>query len=201
MSDINELSPERIGCITASRIADVMAGGKGLTRAAYAAELAMERYSGIPCGNDFSSAAMDHGNAHEAEARMQYELRNGVMVEGNGKSFIPHPFIPRSGCSPDGMIGDDGLVEIKCPQPRTFIEYYLEREIPTKYRWQMLWQVCCTRRSWNDFVPYHPNVPDLALQIRLTPTSQEITDLERNVRMFDAEVQLLVDKIIALRGK
>ena len=201
MSDINELDPARIGCITASRIAGMLAKGKGVTRGNYCAELAASRLTGKPHRDSFTSDAITHGNEFEAMARTQYELRNGVMVEGTGKEFTPHPFVERSGASLDGMVGDDGVFEAKCPNTATFLEYKLTGEIPQKYRWQMLWQLACTRRMWADFVAFDPDLPeaDGYLQIRYTPTAQEIADLEREVRMFDCEVELLVQKIISMR--
>jgi predicted phage-related endonuclease len=198
---MSDLDPKRIGCITASRIAGMLAKGKGVTRGNYAAELAASRLTGKPHRDSFTSAALEHGTEFEAMARMQYELRNGVMVEGTGSEFILHPFIERSGASPDGLIGDDGVWEAKCPNTATFIEYKLSGEIPQKYKLQMLWQLACTRRKWADFVAFDPDLPeeDGYLQIRFTPTAQEIADLEREVRAFDAEVELLIQTIISKR--
>lgn len=200
---MSDLDPARIGCITASRIAGMLAKGKGVTRGNYAAELAASRLTGKPHRDSFTSASMEHGNGFEAMARMQYELLNGVMVEGTGKEFILHPFVERSGASPDGLVGDDGIFEAKCPNTMTFLEYKLSGEIPTKYKLQMLWQIACTRRKWADFVSYDPDLPedDGFFQVRYAPSQKDITDLEYEVRAFDAEVNLLVEKIIALREK
>lgn len=194
---------QRCGKITASRISEMLASGKGVTRANYAAELAASRMTGKPHRSAFSSASMDHGNEFEAIARIQYELRNGVMVVGTGKEFTQHPYIHSSGCSCDGEVGEDGLVEIKAPNTKTFVDYVLSGEIPSKYRWQMLWQLCVTRRKWCDFVAYDPDFPgeDSYLQIRFTPTEQEIKDLELEVIKFDLEVEQLIQSIISKRKK
>ena len=191
---MSDLAPERIGCISASRIADMMAGGKGLTRARYAAQLAAERMTGMPHRLNFTTSAMDHGTEFEPVARMKYELRNGVMVEGTGKEFIRHPFIKMAGCSPDGLVGSDGMVEIKNPETHTFIRYLQTGEIPQIYRWQMLMQLACTRRKWNDWVAHDPDLPEEYgyLQVRFEPTAKEITDLEREIRMFDAEIDHII---------
>lgn len=196
-----ELEAARIGNITASRIADVMAGGKGVTRAKYASQLASERMTGKPHRSAFSSASIDHGNDTEAEARIQYELRNGVMVIES--DFVQHPQIARSGASPDGLIGDDGLVEFKCPDSHTFLEYKLKGEIPSKYRWQMLWQCICTGRKWADYSPYDPDFleQDAWVQIRFTPTEEEIKALEFEVIKFDIEVEALIAAIVAKRTR
>jgi hypothetical protein len=200
MSDPTELDPARIGCITASRMSDVLAGGKGITRAKYAAELAAARLTGLAHRNTFTTSEMEHGNEFEPMARMQYELRNGVMVEGTGKTFLPHPFIKNCGCTPDGLVNEDGMTQFKCPSTHVFINYKLVGEVPKIYVPQMTLELACSRRNWNDFVAFEPNLgQDGYFQIRFTPTAQEIADLEKEVRMFDSEVNLLVEKIISLR--
>lgn len=194
---MSELSPDRVGCITASRIDDMMAGGKGITRARYAAQLAAERMTGMPHRFNFITSAMEHGVEFEPVARMKYEIRNGVMVAGTGKEFILHPFIENFGCSPDGLVDDDGMVEIKNPETHTFIQYAVNESIPDNYRWQMLAQLTCTRRKWNDWVAHDPDLPeeDGYLQIRFAPTSEQITNLEREVRFFNAEIDQIIKSI------
>ena len=191
---------QRCGCITASRIADMLAGGKGLTRAKYAAQLAAERMTGKPSRAMFKSAAMHHGTDTEPFARMQYEMRNGVFVIES--DFINHPYIPFSGMSPDGLVNDDGMVEFKCPDTHTFVEYLLSGDIPKNYQQQMMWQLCVSGREWCDFVAYDPDLPeeDGYIQIRYCPTQKEKTELESEVRKFSAEVDALI-KSIKLRRK
>jgi hypothetical protein len=198
---MSDLPQERIGNITASRIKDVLAEGKGISRAKYAAELAVSRMTGKPHRNSFSSASMDHGNEFEPIAATRYELHNGVMIEGSGKEYTPHPQIKRAGCCVDREVNDDGLVEIKCPDIHTFIGYKLSGEIPRIYRLQMTWQIACTRRKWCDFVAYDPDLPeqDGYLQIRFTPTQKEIQDMEFEVIKFDIEVEELIKQIISKR--
>jgi hypothetical protein len=194
---MSDLPNERIGNITASRIKDMLAEGKGVSRAKYAAELAASRMTGKPHRNSFTSAALEHGNEFEVFAATQYELRNGVMLEGDGKIYVPHPTIKRAGCCPDRLVNDDGLVEIKCPDSHTFIGYKLSGEIPRVYRLQMIFQCSCTLRKWNDFVAFDPDLPDEDgyLQIRFTPTEKEIQDMEFEVIKFDLEVEALIEKI------
>jgi len=194
-----ELMAERVGKVTASRIADVLSGGKGITRQKYMAQLAAERMTLKPSRLGFSNKSIDHGNENEPFARMEYEMRNGVIVMES--DFIDHPYIPMAGCSPDGMVNDDGLVEIKCSDTHTFIDFALTRKIPEKYRLQMLWQICCTRRKWCDMFFYEPELPseDNVVQVRYTPSSSDIAELEKNVRAFSNEVDGLIKQIIALR--
>jgi hypothetical protein len=198
---MSDLPQERIGNITASRIKDVLAEGKGISRSKYAAELAASRMTGRPHRNGFTSSALEHGNEFEIVAATQYELRNEVMLEGTGKEYFPHPHIKRAGCCPDRLVNDDGLVEIKCPDSHTFIGYKMSGEIPRIYRLQMIFQCACTQRKWNDFVAFDPDMPeeDGYLQIRFVPTEKEISDMEFEVIKFDLEVEELIKQIIAKR--
>lgn len=190
---------QRCGCITASRISDMLAGGKGLTRAKYAAQLAAERMTCKPSRAMFKSSAMQHGNDTEPFARMQYEMRTGEFVIET--DFIRHPYIPNSGMSPDGLVGKEGLVEFKCPDTHTYIAYLLSGEIPKDYQLQMLWQIAVSGRKWCDFVAYDPDLPeeDGYLQIRYEPKREEITALESEVRKFNTEVDALIKSIIEKR--
>lgn len=194
---MSDLPQERIGNITASRIKDVLAEGKGISRAKYAAELAASRMTGKPHRNSFTSDALEHGHEFEFVAATQYELRNGVMLEGDGKVYVPHPQIKRAGCCPDRFVNDDGLVEIKCPDSHTFIGYKMSGEIPRAYRLQMTFQLAVTRRAWCDFVAFDPDMPEEHgyLQIRFTPTQDEIEKMEFEVIKFDLEVEDLIKKI------
>ncbi|MCR4319718.1 MAG: YqaJ viral recombinase family protein [Candidatus Brocadiaceae bacterium] len=196
-----EIEAARVGNITASRIKDMLAEGKGVTRAKYAAQLASERMTGKPHRSAFGSASIEHGNETEAMARMQYEIRNGVMVIESG--YVPHPHIKHAGCTPDGLVGDDGLVEFKCPDSHTFLTYKLKGEIPRGYRLQMIWQAACTGRKWGDYAPYDPDYleQDAWIQLRLAPTEKEISDMEFEVIKFNLEVESLIEQIIARRTK
>src|SRR5262245_12506754 len=128
-----EWHAERLGKVTASRIADVVAKTKtgwGASRANYMAELVAERLTGIP-QDTYVNVAMQWGLDHEAEARAAYEFRRDVEVIEVG--FVSHPDIAESGASPDGLIGIDGLVEIKCPNTATHIETLLGTPFAEKY--------------------------------------------------------------------
>lgn len=151
-----EWHQDRLGKVTASRIADVMMKSTAAGYLNYRAQLICERLTGQPT-ETFQSAAMLHGTETEPQARALYEMTMGVDVEQVG--FVPHPTLPMSGASPDGLIGGDGLVEIKCPQPATHIKTLSGAAIDRKYLLQMHWQMICTDRDWCDFVSFCPALP------------------------------------------
>lgn len=158
---------ERLGKVTASRIADVMARtktGYGASRANYMADLLVERLNGQPT-EGFTNAAMMWGTEQEPHARAAYEFITLADVEQVG--FIDHPTIAMTGASPDGLVGSDGLVEIKCPNSKTHIEYLESGSIADKYLKQMHWQMICTGRAWCDFVSYDPRITVPEMQIKV----------------------------------
>jgi len=151
---------ERCGKVTASRVADVVAKTKigwGASRANYMAQLIAERLTGT-VADSYSNAAMQHGINTEPDARAAYEFRYDVDVVEVG--FVNHPIIGLTGASPDGLVGEDGLVEIKCPNTATHIDTLLWQKVPAKYITQMQWQMACTERQWCDFVSYDPRMPE-----------------------------------------
>jgi putative phage-type endonuclease len=203
MAEIVQGSPEwhalRLGKVTASRIADLMARTKtgwGASRANYAAELVAERLTGVKV-EGFKNAAMQWGNEVEGEARAAYAWIRDVDV--TEVAFVPHPTIADAGASPDGLVGTHGLVELKCPNTAMHIETLLERSIPGKYQLQMMWQMACTGRDWCDFVSYDPRMPDdMRLFVtRLFRDDAKIAELEREVITFLGEVSETVERLKA----
>ena len=181
----------RLGKVTASKIADVMAAGRGgkpsATRANYRAQLVVERLTGVPT-EGFTNAAMQHGTETEPQARATYTLTTFNAVSEVG--FVPHPTIEMAGASPDGLIGDDGLIEIKCPNSATHIATLRGAAIDDKYLKQMQWQMACTGRDWCDFVSFDPRLPD-EMQIHIRRVQRDpamIVEMETAVRTFLAEV-------------
>lgn len=181
---------QRAGKVTASRVADVIAKTKtgwGASRANYAAQLVAERLTGN-VEPTFTNAAMQWGTDKEPEAREAYEFHAGVFVDQVG--MIDHPKIAMTGASPDGLVGDDGLVEIKCPNTATHIETLLSGKVPAKYVTQMAWQMACTGRAWCDFVSFDPRMPEhirLFVQ-RVDRDDTLIATLEAEVSAFLTEV-------------
>jgi len=189
----------RAGCVTASRIADVMArtkNGPSEKRNAYMRELLAERLTG-QTAEHFVNDAMVWGIENEALARGVYEAKTGAMVEEVG--FILHPTIPRCGASPDGLVGEDGLIEIKCPNTGTHIETLLSGEIDPKYRYQMAWQLECTGRKWCAFVSYDPRIPGAPcyFQTRFIPEPEYLEGIRAEVIKFLAELDELEARVRA----
>lgn len=185
-----EWRKERLGKVTASKIADVVARTKtgwGASRANYAAQLIAERLTGVPT-EGFTNAAMQHGTATEPEARAAYAFLTDSEVAEVG--FVPHSTIPMSGASPDGLVGEDGLIEIKCPNTATHLETLLGAEIDGKYVKQMQWQMACTGRKWCDFVSFDPRLPvELQIKVQRLQRDQALIDsLEKDVADFLAEI-------------
>jgi len=188
----------RLGKVTASRIADVVAKtktGYGASRAAYMAQLICERLTGQRT-EGFTNAAMQWGTDTEPRARAAYELHTGRAVVEVG--FIQLDVLA-AGASPDGLVGDDGLVEIKCPATATHIDYLLSQSVPGKYGLQMQWQMFCTDRKWCDFVSFDPRLPaDLEIWIKRVDRDEAlIADLCIEVGAFLDELD---DKLAKLKG-
>lgn len=188
----------RLGRVTASRVADVIAKtktGYSASRANYAAQLITERLTGVP-SESFTNAAMQWGTEMEPEARAAYEFNRIAMVEQVG--FVLHPVIGDTGASPDGLVDDDGLIEIKCPNTATHIETLRGASVPGKYVTQMQWQMACTGRKWCDFVSYDPRMPE-AMRFfcrRVYRDDAVISELETEVVKFLNEVRAAVDELI-----
>lgn len=192
----------RAGKATASRIADIIAktkSGPSASRQAYAVQLALERITGQR-EEGFTSAAMQRGTELEAEARAAYETERGVLVREIG--FVDHPSIAMSGASPDGMVGSDGLLEIKCPDSKQHLEYLRLQTVPARYKPQVHWQIACTGRAWCDFASYDPRFPEgLQLHIVRVPRDAEyIAELEAEVTTFLDEVAQMVSEIEGMRA-
>jgi putative phage-type endonuclease len=193
----DEWFKSRLGKVTASRIADVVARtrtGYAASRANYMAQLVCERLTGKPA-ESFSNAAMEWGVTQEGPARDAYSAKVGELVTEVG--FISHPTIPMAGASPDGLVGTNGCVEIKCPSTATHIEYLFDREPPQKYFYQMQWQMACTGTEWCDWVSYDPRLPaELQLLVVRIPRDTDcITILEKEVSEFLAELDGKVSKL------
>lgn len=191
-------SPEwhaaRIGKVTASRVADVIAKTKtgwGASRKNYAAELVAERLTGR-AAESYTNAAMQWGLDTEPQARVAYEFLMDATVVQIG--LIDHPVIPMTAASPDGLIGEDGMLEIKCPITATHIETLLTRTIPDKYIVQMQWQMACAGRAWCDYLSYDPRMPeDLQLFVkRVLRNDAHIVELETEVQTFLSEVDATI---------
>lgn len=204
---VDQRSPEwfaaRLGKVTASRVADVIAKtktGYSTSRENYMAQLICERMTNTQA-ESFTNAAMQWGTETEPLARAAYEAAKDVLVDEVG--FIDHPYVQRSGASPDGLIGDDGVLEIKCPNTATHFDTLLKGEMPSKYIPQVQWQMACTNRKWCDFVSFDPRVDDglKLFVVRIQRDSDYIKMLEDEVMKFLRELEIKLNKLNDLKGK
>lgn len=188
----------RCGLITGSRIADVMQEKKGTGYANYLAQLCCERLTGCIV-ETFKNGYMERGNEDEDAARSCYEFVTGNTVDQ--VAFIRHPYIERFGISPDGLINDDGIVEIKRKIPALHIAYILKNRVPPEYVKQMTAQLACTGRKWNEFVSYCPEMPEnmQLFIIRMERDERAIVEMEMAVREFDKSVDDMIVALMALR--
>lgn len=188
---------ERLGKVTASRVHDIIArtkSGYSAARDNYLSQLVVERLTGH-VAESYSNSAMQWGTDQEPFARAAYELYTGSMVEEVG--FIKHPIISDSGASPDGLVGADGLIEIKCPSTATMIETWLDETIPAKYITQMQWQMACTGKTWCDYVCFDPRMPEgLQLYIKTIKRDDEyVAMLEKEVSTFCGVIRSTLDQL------
>lgn len=204
MDQIHQNTPEwhqlRLGKVTASRVADIMRRGKGgaisMSRARYAGELVAERLTG-KATSGFKSSDMEWGNETEAQARDAYAFyRDADLTE---VAFVEHRSIAETGASPDRLVGDDGLLEIKCPATHTHIETLQGGQVDPDYVTQMQWQMACTGRAWCDFVSFDPRMPEaMRLFVKRVPRdSARIAELETEVITFLGEVRATVRQLRA----
>ena len=188
---------QRLGKVTASRIADVLSKGKAgesASRKNYRTELVVQRLTGLP-GESFTNAAMEHGIQTEPKARTAYEVAKEQFVDQI--SFVEHPSIEWFGCSPDGLVGLTGLIEIKCPNSTTHTEYLIDEKPPSKYVPQMQCQMAVTGRQWCDFVSFDPRLPDdlQLFVVRLERDQEYIEAMEAEVKKFLSEVEKMYLKL------
>lgn len=187
---------ERIGKVTASRVADILATiktGESASRANYRWQLVCERLTGLK-EETYTNASMETGIEREPLARAAYEHLRGVFVTKVG--FIPHPSIEMAGASPDGIV-EDGLIEIKCPGQNAHGQTLLSKKAPTKYIPQMQMQMSCTGSKWCDFVSYNPTFPDhlQLIIIRVERDEDYIQNMESEIVKFLAEVTETVNQL------
>lgn len=184
----------RLGKLTASRMSDAKAKKDTAAYKNYVAQLVAERLTG-QCCESFTNAAMAWGTEHEPLARAEYEILTDCSVDQ--VAFIDHPKIEWCGASPDGIVESCGLVEIKCPNTATHIDYLLGQKPPAKYVQQMLLQLACTGMPWCDFVSYDPRMPEehRLFVVRFEPRQAEIDAVEEAAQAFLSDVQETIERI------
>lgn len=183
----------RRGLLTASRIADALAvlknGKPSESRRKLLFDLLAERMSGVAVEH-YVTPAMQWGIDNQADAMAAYEAETGELV--GPEVFVLHPSIDWFGATPDGLIGSDGLIEIKCPTTPKHLSWVIAGEVPDEHKPQMLAQLACTGREWVDFVSFDPRVrkPQLFIR-RFHPERSEIERIETGARDFLAELDTM----------
>ena len=203
---MEQKSPEwfaaRCGKVTASRVADIVAKtktGYSASRENYLAQLVCERMTGKPA-ESYSNSAMQWGTDQEPFARAAYEAAKDILVQEVG--FVVHPNIENAGASPDGLVGEFGLVEIKCPNTATHIQTLLDQKVPDKYNIQMQWQMCTTGRQWCDFCSFDPRMEE-GLQLFIKRVEYHplyVAELEKEVINFLMDVEDKIRKLNKLKA-
>lgn len=188
----------RRGKITASRIADVLAilkkGGEGADRRNYRIEQIAERLSGRS-EDHYVSPEMEWGTEFEPMARAAYEIATESMVDTVG--FVLHPTLDYAGSSPDGLVGEDGGLELKCPKTTTHIKWLMGGTVPEEHQAQCLWNMACCERQWWDFMSFDPRMPEgmKVFIVRMNRDAERIAAIEAEVAKFNDEVEAAIAQL------
>lgn len=188
----------RVGKVTASAVHKIARrrkdGNPYAEYANYQAEIILERLTGSAASH-FVTPAMEVGTLREPEAALAYTMETGREVAFS--EFVDHPTIARSGASPDRLVGDDGLIEIKCPQPKAHLDFLMTGAVPDEYYWQMQWQMACTGRQWCDLFYYNPDFPPhlQTRTVRIDRNADDILNAESLIIIFDKECEDALAKL------
>ena len=184
----------RLGHVTASNVAKILTKGEGKTRESYKWDLISQRLTGV-IEESYTNEYMQHGKDTEFQARMAYEANSGTFVEQI--DFVKHPTIKWIGVSPDGLVGEHGLVEIKCPKTVTHLNTLSTKQVPKQYIPQMQMQMWVTGRLWNDFVSFDPRLPYHLqyVQIPLVRDEEYIKVLSLEVEKFLLEIESEIERL------
>jgi len=195
----------RVGRITGSRIADVCsyltrasnkkkAGDPSAKRDDYKLEIITARLTGRH-KDHYTTPAMERGTMLEDDARLYYEGATRQMAEPVG--FVVHREYDFTGASADSLVGEDGVLEIKCPLPWNHLEYVLDGEVPAQYMPQIQWEMACSGRKWCDFVSFCPDIPTESLRFfyrRVERDEQLIARYTDEVLKFEAEIKAFMEE-------
>lgn len=177
----------RLGKLTGSVAHTIATRGKGLETLCL--EKATEILTGI-ISDGYKNDAMQHGNDYEAEARSIYELETGNTVIQVG-FCEDNEFV---GVSPDGLIGDDGLIEIKCPTDKTYTQYLIDGVIKPEYYSQMQMQMLITNRNWCDYVVYNPNFKKTIIIKRVKADKEHMEKIGAGLGYGMRKIKEIVEK-------
>ena len=186
---------DRCGKVTASRVKDISAKPKtGKAYNALTLTILTERLTGVQEETP-TTGPMQWGIDQEVHAITAYENETGNFVVGTG--LVDHPAIKMSGASPDGLVDQDGQLEVKCPNSQTHLNTVLTKEVPSEYIPQITWQLACTRRKWCDFVSYDPRLPEYLqlVIIRVFAKDLDIAGIEQSVIKFNQKIDQIVAEL------
>jgi predicted phage-related endonuclease len=185
-----EVKQARIGYITGSNMEKALAKGAGLTRRKYMLELIGERTTGQP-SKGFQSQAMLDGIANEKFAVAWYESVQGFFTEETG--FIKHPTIPWYGSTPDRLIGDAGLLEIKNPIRENFLDFKDNPKIDRGYILQMQTQLDCTGRTFCEHLVYSTDY-NCGVMVRVDRDEEIIAEIHEGVKQMNADIDAFIER-------
>lgn len=195
-----EWAQARAGRVTASCVSDVLSRARdrkseGTTRANYKAQIIAEILTGRPQADGYTNGYMDDGKENEPLARAAYDVRHNTVVEQAG--FVVHPRLARSGASPDGLVGEKGMVQIKCPKPAVHIGYRIAGVVPSKYEPQIAWELETCEREWSDFVSYCPAFPAPInlFVVRQHHDPKRAREITAEINQFNREVDEIIEKL------
>ncbi|EJF82923.1 lambda exonuclease family protein [Candidatus Bartonella washoeensis] len=192
----------RLGKVTASNVYNVLnKTAKGLPTSKYEdykMKLITERLTG-EISQSYTTPAMQWGIEHEEDALKEYEFIYDTNVTRCG--FVQHPKMEMAGASPDGLIGEDGLIEVKCPQSTSHLRFFMYDEIKPEYIAQMQFQMACTGRKWCHFMSYNPQFvgrsTGLRMKIkRIFRDEKHIEEINKAVESFLAEIEQDMKQIL-----
>ena len=191
----DEWKQVRCGKVTASRFKDVMTKGRGVTADNYRNELYAEHFTGIP-KYEINAKALKWGNYHEPAGRTAYSFHRNLPVVKTG--FVMRKDIPGVGTSVDGLVGDDGVMEIKCPYDFATHAMNLRfKKLDKRYVWQVQGHLWITGRKWCDFVSFDPRYKDVAKQLSIITVERDdemIEELEYQVLEFRAKLDHEIER-------
>lgn len=176
-------------------VLDVLKNGKpGARRIKLLKDLVAERMTGV-AGDNYVTPAMQWGLDHQEEAISAYEIETGVIVAP--EAFVIHPTIKELGATPDGFIGNDGLLEVKCPTSTTHLQWILDKVIPEQHKPQMAVQLLCTERVWVSFMSFDPRMPPKQRKLLhlFEPGEEYLEMIEAEAIKFLAEIEALFEQV------
>lgn len=178
----------RLGKLTASEAQAIANNGKGLETLCF--KLAAEKLSG-KSSEGYDNEDMARGRELESIAVNAYEIENGIPLTKVGFVELSE-FV---GCSPDRLIGDTGLLEVKCPNDTNFVRFMYEGKIDTKYIWQVQFQMFVTNRAWADIGIFNQNFPKALLVERIERDEDKIEKIKEGVQTGEQLIKNILAKV------